>query len=619
MVSVVPRMLGGLFVGLMIPVAASAEPLGYPEVLLWGDTHLHSSFSADANTIGNTNLTPEDAYRFAKGQPVKVSEQAVAQLARPLDFLVVSDHAGFLGSLAVNREKGLLEKVGQLGRDFFIAIMDMADLREKADGEAAQIRKDTWLQSLEMAEQANSPGEFSAIAGFEWTSMPGGDNLHRVVLFKDDIDKTKQVVPFSILESHDPRDLWRYLDEYESETGGSALAIPHNGNVSNGRMFALSQYDGSSMTAEYAADRAHWEPIVEVTQIKGDGEAHPWLSPDDEFANFGTWDKGNLGAREQKKPEMLQFEYARSALKLGLKIEDELGVNPFQFGMIGSTDAHTSLATADDDNFWGKASNYHPKSPKRTQGPFMVIRSAGSIADHQDWSDQSVGPDDLVVAAWEQVASGYAGVWATENTREAIFEAMRRREVYATTGPRMAVRFFGSWGFKQPENSSDLIPSMYRQGVPMGGKLKMGSLGDRKPEFFVMAQRDPVGANLDRIQIVKGWLGADGTLHEKVYDVAWSGDRSIDAEGKLSPVGSTVDTKMGTFTNDIGADTLTVRWRDGSYTNGQRAFYYVRVLQIPTPTWIAYDEAQLGVTHPGAAPRVQQERAYTSPIWISAD
>ena len=619
MASVVRKTSIGFVVGCLIPITASAEPATYPNTLLWGDTHLHSSFSADANTIGNTNLTPEDAYRFAKGEPVKVTEEATAQLDRPLDFLVVSDHASFLGSLAVNREKGLLDKVAELGRDFFIAIMDMADLSEKAEIETSDIRKHTWLQSLEMAEQANSPGDFSAIAGFEWTSMPGGDNLHRVVLFRDGIEKTKQVVPYSILESHDPRDLWRYLDDYEAKSGGSALAIPHNGNVSNGRMFALTQFDGSSMTAEYASARARWEPIVEVTQIKGDGEAHPWLSPDDEFADYGTWDKGNLGAREQKKPEMLQFEYARSALKLGLKMEYELGVNPFQFGMIGSTDAHTSLATADDDNFWGKASNYHPKSPKRTEGPFMVIRSSGSIAEHQDWSDQSVGPNDLVVAAWEQVASGYAGVWATENTREAIFDAMRRREVYATTGPRIAVRFFASWGFKLPESSSDLIPSMYQQGVPMGAELKISSSGDQKPDFFVMAQRDPVGANLDRIQIVKGWLDANGTLHEKVYDVAWSGERSLSIDGKLPSVGSTVDTKTGTFTNDIGSDTLTARWRDETYVEGQRAFYYVRVLQIPTPTWIAYDEAQLGVTHPSEAPRVQQERAYTSPIWISAD
>jgi hypothetical protein len=587
----------------------------YPSQVYWGDTHLHSSFSADANIIGNTDLPPSKAYAFAKGQVVEVSPGVSAQLDRPLDFLVVSDHSAYLGALKVNRERDMMKVVGQLAQDFFTAIMNMANLTEDAKDDTALIREDTWQQSIQMAEQANDPGTFSAIAGFEWTSMPDGDNLHRVVMFRDGKARTSQVKPYSILESHDPRDLWQYMDSYEQTTGGKALAIPHNGNVSNGRMFALTQYDGSAMTKDYANARARWEPVVEVTQIKGDSETHPWLSPDDEFADYGTWDKGNLGGNKQKSNNMLQYEYARSALKLGLQIDEQVGANPYQFGMIGSTDAHTSLATADDNNFWGKAANYHPGSPKRNAGPFMIIRAQGSIADHQGWNDQTVGPNDLVIQAWEQVASGYAAVWATENTREAIFDAMQRKEVYATTGPRISVRFFGGWDLDSDTVAqANGIAYMYEQGVPMGGELQAKS--DANPIFYVAAQKDPAGANLDRVQVVKGWLGTDGQLHEKVFDVAWGGDRQI-VNGRLEPMQSTVNLQSGSYANTVGAEYLSTLWSDPEYQASERAFYYVRVLEIPTPRWTAYDEATLGVDHPVKAQRVHQERAYTSPIWVN--
>jgi hypothetical protein len=405
------------------------------------------------------------------------------------------------------------------------------------------------------------------------------------------------------------------MDSYEQTTGGKALAIPHNGNVSNGRMFALTQYDGSAMTKDYANARARWEPVVEVTQIKGDSETHPWLSPDDEFADYGTWDKGNLGGNKQKSNNMLQYEYARSALKLGLQIDEQVGANPYQFGMIGSTDAHTSLATADDSNFWGKAANYHPGSPKRNAGPFMIIRAEGSIADHQDWNDQTVGPNDLVIQAWEQVASGYAAVWATENTREAIFDAMQRKEVYATTGPRMSVRFFGGWDLDSDTVAqANGIAYLYEQGVPMGGELQ--AKGDQRPMFYVAVQKDPAGANLDRVQVVKGWLDASGQLHEKVFDVVWGGDRQI-VNGRLEPVQSTVNLQSSSYANTVGAEYLSTLWSDPEYQASERAFYYVRVLEIPTPRWTAYDEATLGVDHPKEAQRVHQERAYTSPIWVN--
>lgn len=603
-----------LGMGLVLAQAVGASN-DYPSQVYWGDTHLHSSFSADANIIGNTDLPPSKAYAFAKGQVVEVSPGVSAQLDRPLDFLVVSDHSEYLGALKVNRERDMMKVVGQLAQDFFTAIMNMANLTEDAKDDTALIREDTWQQSIQMAEQANDPGTFSAIAGFEWTSMPGGDNLHRVVMFRDGKARTSQVKPYSILESHDPRDLWQYMDSYEQTTGGKALAIPHNGNVSNGRMFALTQYDGSAMTKDYANARARWEPVVEVTQIKGDSETHPWLSPDDEFADYGTWDKGNLGGNKQKSNNMLQYEYARSALKLGLQIDKQVGANPYQFGMIGSTDAHTSLATADDNNFWGKAANYHPGSPKRNAGPFMIIRAQGSIADHQDWNDQTVGPNDLVIQAWEQVASGYAAVWATENTREAIFDAMQRKEVYATTGPRISVRFFGGWDLDSDTVAqANGIAYLYEQGVPMGGELQ--AKGDQRPMFYVAVQKDPAGANLDRVQIVKGWLDASGQLHEKVFDVVWGGDRQI-VNGRLEPVQSTVNLQSGSYANTVGAEYLSTLWSDPEYQASERAFYYVRVLEIPTPRWTAYDEATLGVDHPVEAQRVHQERAYTSPIWVN--
>lgn len=599
------------------PALGQGDSAPYPSTLLWGDTHLHSNYSADANTIGNTALTPIHAYAFAKGERVQVTSELHAQLTRPLDFLVVSDHAEYLGALAVHRDRNLLERVSELATGFFVAIMQLRDVQESPEDETAIIRRDTWERSLEMAEEANDPGNFSAIAGFEWTSMPQGDNLHRVVLFRDGIERTRQVRPYSVLESHDPRDLWAYLAHYEAKTTGQALAIPHNGNVSNGRMFALTQYDGSPMTSAYAEARARWEPLVEVTQIKGDSETHPLLSPNDEFSDYGTWDAGNLGANTLKQDNMLAFEYARSALKLGLQLEDSLGVNPFQFGMIGSTDAHTSLATADDDNFWGKAANQHPNTDNRFEGPFMIVRAPVEGGTQRNWSDQTIGPDDAVIESWEQVASGYAAVWATENTREAIFDAMKRREVYASTGPRISVRFFGGWDIDESRLAQgDPIPYLYASGVPMGGSLESSQRSDSVPSFYVFAQKDPEGANLDRIQIIKGWIDAEGALHEQVYDVAWSGERRLKA-GRLPPLTSTVDLSDASYSQSVGAAVLTTLWRDPDYDANEKAFYYARVLEISTPRWTAYDEARSGRRHKAEAQREHQERVYTSPIWLN--
>ena len=399
------------------------------------------------------------------------------------------------------------------------------------------------------------------------------------------------------MTARDPEDLWKWLARYEERTGGSVFAVAHNGNVSNGLMFSDKDFDGNPLTRAYSETRARWEPLYEVTQIKGDGEAHPILSATDEFADFETWDKGNLTGNTAKEQWMLRHEYARSALKLGLKIESELGANPFKFGLIGSTDAHTGLATADDDNYWGKAAHLVPAPERLTE-----ILGRGKAFE---WT------------ARETVASGYAAVWATENTRQALFNAMRRRETYATTGPRMIVRFFGGWDFKpQHAHRPDFAELGYARGVPMGGDLTHAPQG-RIPTFMVGSAKDPDGAFLDRIQIVKGWLDQSGKLHEKVYDVVWSGQRTVGADGKLPPVGNKVDVKTATYTNTIGSARLGTVWTDPDFDPAARAFYYARVLEIPTPRWTTYDAVRYGKPLPQDVPAAVQQRAYTSPIWYT--
>ena len=388
------------------------------------------------------------------------------------------------------------------------------------------------------------------------------------------------------------------MQAYEDKTGGDVLAIAHNGNLSNGRMFPLIEsFTGKPVDREYAETRAKWERLYEATQIKGDGETHPFLSPNDEFANFERWDKGNLDLSESKKPEMLAFEYARSALKLGLKLESELGINPYKFGMVGSTDAHTGLAAVEEDNFFGKTTSSEP-SPGRATHPFVKTAKA-------------------VIMGWEKTASGYAAVWATDNTREAIFDAMERRETYATTGPRMFVRFFGGFDFEETDaNTRSPAVIGYTKGVSMGGDLGPAPAG-KAATFLVAALKDPIGANLDRYQIVKGWIDARGEMQEKVYDVAWSGDRKPGCRWQGATGWHHGRRSYATWTNTIGATELIAVWRDPDFNPAQRAFYYGRVLEIPTPRWTAYDAKYFSVEMPPEVPMQMQERAYTSPIWYT--
>jgi hypothetical protein len=590
----------------------------FPTRPFFGDTHTHTSFSMDAGAFG-CRLGPRDAYRLGKGEEVTASSGQRVKLSRPLDFMVVSDHSdgfGFFPQLMSGDPSLLATPQGRKwydmiqsgnGADAAVDIIISFGKGQMPKGfplPGTPAYRSAWQETIKAADEANDPGRFTAFIGFEWTSNEKGNNLHRNIIFRDDGRKASLIEPYTTqppLGSPDPRDLWKWMAMCEEKSGAQILAIAHNGNLSNGRMFPIIEsFTGKQIDRAYAEHRTRWEPLYEATQIKGDGETHPLLSPNDEFANFERWDKGNLDLSEAKTPEMLEFEYARSALKNGLKMEAELGVNPYKFGLVGSTDAHTALAAVEEDNFMGKASSAEP-SPDRTMHPFIKNPSTGAV-----------------IMGWEQTASGYAAVWATENTREALFDAMKRRETYATTGPRMIVRFFGGWDFA-PEDATNRMPARvgYTKGVPMGGDLSNAPHG-KSPTFLVAALKDPIGANLDRLQVIKGWLDQNGKTQERVYDVAVSGDRTIDADGRCkTPVGDTVDVKNATWTNTIGAPELITVWKDPDFDPSLRAFYYVRVIEIPTPRWTAYDAKYFGITLPKEVPMTTTERAYTSPIWYT--
>jgi hypothetical protein len=603
------------------PAKSSYSPYAgrdFPPRPFFGDTHLHTSFSMDAGAFG-ARLGPADAYRFAKGQEIVASSGQRVKLSRPLDFMVVADHSdnmGFFPDLFAGKPEMLADPVGRKWYDMIqsgkgadaaieiIVAFSQGTFPKKImslPGTAAY--RSAWRETIKAADEANEPGRFTAFIGFEWTSNTGGNNLHRNVIFRENGDRARLVEPFTVyppLGSDNPRDLWKWMAAAEEKTGSEVLALAHNGNLSNGLMFPIIEsFTGKRIDRAYAEGRTRWEPLYEVTQIKGDGETHPFLSPNDEFANFERWDKGNLDLSEPKKPEMLEFEYARAALKNGLQLEAELGINPYKFGLVGSTDAHTGLAAVEEDNFFGKTSSSEP-STDRALHPFIKA------------------PSGAVIMGWEQTASGYAAVWATENTRPAIFDAMKRREVYATTGPRMIVRFFAGFDFEAKDAQSRMPARIgYTKGVPMGGDLSNAPKG-KLPTFLVAALKDPIGANLDRYQIIKGWLDANGQLHEKIYDVAWSGGRKLDAKtGKLPSVGNTVDVANATWTNTIGATELIAVWKDPDFDPSQRAFYYGRVIEIPTPRWTAYDAKYFGVKLPKEVPMTTTERAYTSPIWYT--
>ena len=590
----------------------------FPARPFFGDTHLHTAFSMDAGAFG-ARLSPRDAYRFARGEEVTASSGQPAKLSRPLDFLVITDHSdnmGFFPDLFAGKPELLADPTGrkwydmiQAGKggeaaiEIIVAFSHGTFPKNLMYFPGTRSYRGAWQETIAAAEHYNEPGRFTAFIGYEWTSNTGGNNLHRNVIFRDNGDKAGQVEPFTVYPpygSDNPVELWKWMDAYEKKTGGSVLAIAHNGNLSNGLMFPIIEAFGKKLDREYAETRARWERLYEATQTKGDGETHPFLSPNDEFATFERWDKGNLDGSVAKKKDMLEFEYARSAYKHGLKLEQELGVNPYKFGLVSGSDAHTGLAAMEEENFFGKTTPQEP-SPHRLSATFIDNPQTG-----------------VKVMDWEVSAAGYAAVWATENTRESLWDAMQRKETYSTTGPRLLVRFFGGWDFEAKDAANRMPATIgYTKGVPMGGDLSAAPAG-KSPTFLVAALKDPIGANLDRYQIVKGWLDKNGKLHEKVYDVAWSGERKPDATtGKLPPVGNTVDVANATWTNTIGAPELIAVWRDPDFDPTQRAFYYGRVIEIPTPRWTAYDAKRFGVKPLEGTTMTLTERAYTSPIWYT--
>jgi len=584
----------------------------FPQQVWWGDTHVHTSYSTDAGLVGNL-LGPDKAYQFALGREVVSSTGVKARLRRPLDFLVVADHAENLGLAPMVAEKnpdllktGFGEKIanfvyeGEYGKAYALWGEGMQSGVDPLAGET-ELTRSMWQQLTGFAEQYNDPGRFTALIGFEWTSSPGGNNLHRNVIFRDGKDLADQIIPISNYDASDPEKLWAWMTAYEQKTGGQMLAIPHNGNLSNGLMFDDVTFSGKPLSKDYAELRMRWEPLYEVTQMKGDSETHPALSPTDEFADYGTWDKGSFGP-EPKTPDMLPREYARAALERGMAYGETLGANPFKFGMVGSTDTHTSLATTEENNFFGKAPPGEPASPERLSG---IITG---------YSQQPGGPD-ITIRHYATLSSGLAGVWARENTRESLWDAMKRKEVFGSTGTRLQVRVFAGWEFSQADaDSPDFAAIGYRKGVPMGADLK-GS--GKAPRLLVQSLREPDGANLDRIQIVKGWVDASGKTQERVFDVACSDGRKIVKARCDKAVGNTVNVAMATFSNSIGDAMLSAYWEDPAFDPARPAFYYVRVLEIPTPTWTTYDASVYGTGLPEGAPATHQERAYTSPIWYT--
>ncbi|NOQ82389.1 MAG: DUF3604 domain-containing protein [Myxococcales bacterium] len=577
-----------------------------PTRLYWGDTHLHTSYSADAYFLGNRSAGPDTAYRWAQGLPVvHPSTQSRVQIRTPLDFLVVADHAEMLtvperlmnGDPKLSNTPTGRKWIEMMGAgkgaqifeyEFGAAINSNTPI---ADFDTESIKGAAWGDVVQAAERHYAPCSFTSFIGWEWTSTPNGNNLHRVVFMPDGEEKARAFLPFSSFDSDKPEDLWAWLEETSERVGTDFVAIPHNSNISGGLMFDEMDSEGRPITAEYARMRMRWEPVVEVTQIKGDSETHPKLSPNDELAGFETF--SHLLKVGGGQAEVSEGDYVRSSLQRGMQIDQNVGANPYKFGMIGSTDSHTGLASAEESNFWGKFAI--DSTPETT---FVEIAAGLSGADMS--------------------ASGLAAVWAEENTRMSLFAAFKRKEVYATTGPRIRVRFFGGWHFKSKNaQQPGMVNIGYTYGHPMGSDLTKAP-EDEAPKFLMYAVKDPAGANLDRMQIVKGWVDAGGQAHEKVYDVALAGARQYDEQGRALPIASTVDLKTGKYHNVFGAPSLSAYWEDPDFDRTQRAFYYLRVVQIPTPRHTLSDAIALGMDpNDTGHPSVIQERAYSSPIWYT--
>ncbi len=609
---------------LLALAAVSAGASAAERELLWGDTHLHTSYSSDAYTNNNLTGDPDTAYRYARGMPViHPYHKARVQIGTPLDFLVVTDHAEFLGQIrnihlngVDTSNLGLIDKIkawvaayilnrfidSGTGRDLFVRVLPDPELTPLQDARASsiessnvsllpmpkQVEIDAWRTITETADKYNEPGKFTALIGWEWSSIPGGANLHRVVITDSDAATAQQYEPFGLDDSPYPEDLWAWLDKTSLATGARFTAIPHNSNISKGYMFSDTTLRGEPFTKDYVAQRSKWERVAEITQTKGDSETHSLFSPDDEFADFEIYP---YYIQREWTPYLPQRgDFVREALKQGLELERKLGQNPYRLGVIGSTDSHTALSSAEEDNFHGKLATDSIPANK-----------------NKKWNDDGPG-----ATGWAMSASGMAAIWAKSNTRSDIMDALERREVYATTGPRIAVQFYGGAGFTEADlENADIHANATSRGVPMGGELSQPV----NPSFIVLAAKDPKGANLDRIQIVKGWLDEAGRAREKVFNIVWSDARQLNPDGSLPVVGNTVNLKTGKVDNSIGAAQLAGVWADPQFDEKQPAFYYVRVLQIPTARHSLLDAIALGFEHAAEQPDTIQERAYTSAIW----
>lgn len=586
--------------------AASDRPAANPERnAYFGDVHVHTGWSFDAFTNGS-RATPTDAYAWAQGQEITNSGMGgKIQIQTPLDFYMVAEHAEFMGVFnQMSNPDSPLSKTelakGVNSPDPVVRMQTFAGvLRDMSAGKVDSMLTDpalassVWAEIVKAADAAYRPGHFTTFAGFEWTANPQKRNLHRVVVFRDTAKLPDMVL--SALESEDPETLWKWMDELRAK-GSTLLAIPHNGNASDGRMFETVRFDGKQpIDAAYNAMRARNEPLYEITQIKGTSETHPDLSPNDEFAGFEQWDY-TLSA-DYERPKHRRGSFARQALLEGLSQEATGNGNPFKYGFIGDTDTHNAAGSNEEFNYTGKFA-FENDASHRLKG--MEGQPAGQVRQVQEFS-----------------SGGLAGVWAEANTRESIFDAMQRRETFGTSGTMIKVRFFGGWDFTDADlKGAGAVRAGYARGVPMGSDLKAPT--GEAPSFVVMASKDPKSGNLDRVQIVKGWLDGSGRQHETVYDVAWSGDRKPDPKtGKLPPVGDTVDAATAQYTNTIGAAELATVWTDPDFDPAERAFYYVRVLEIPTPRWSTIDAVRLGVPVPKGLPVSIQERAWTSPIWYT--
>jgi hypothetical protein len=582
--------------------AASLPPPNPENNVYFGDVHVHTGWSFDALTNGS-KTTPMDAYAWAQGRPITGSGGPDMKITSPLDFYMVSDHAEYMGvfNQMSNPEsplskteiaKGVTSPDANVRLQTFAGILrDMSEGKRDPQLSDPALARTVWAEIIKAADANYVPGKFTTFAGFEWTSNPQKRNLHRVIVFRDTKHLPDMVL--SALDSDDPEVLWKWMEDQRAK-GSMLFAIPHNANASDGLMFDLVKRDGKPIDAAYNKTRAANEPLYEITQIKGTSETHPDLSPADEFAGFEQWDY-TLSA-DFERPTHRKGSFARQALLDGMSQAAAGAGNPFKYGFIGDSDTHNAAGSHEEYNFTGKfAFENNPR--ERLTG--LPGAAAGQIQQIQEFS-----------------SAGLAGVWAPQNTREAIWDAMQRRETFGTSGPMMKVRFFGGFDFAAGDvTSADFVKLAYAKGVPMGGDLKPGA--GKAPTFLVAAVKDPKSGNLDRVQIVKGWLDAAGKQHEKIYDVAWSGDRKPGANGKLPPVGNTVDVKTATYTNTIGSAQLATGWTDPDFKAAERAFYYARVLEIPTPRWNTYDAARLKMPPLTKVPATIQERAWSSPIWYN--